>query len=125
MKTFFAKKSVGFYATAAAAVLGIIAVILFATSRENNSTAIVGLLAAGLVCSALIAVKHVKLTEYIPLVLNAVALGMIFKVLLDNLADIFAKNNVLGLSSGFIASMIFCLLAAVGSIVAVICKHEK
>lgn len=125
MNTFFARKSVGFYATAVAVVLGIVALCLFATSRENNSSAIVGLLVAGVICSTLVGVKHFKLTEYIPLILNSIALAMIFRVLLDNLADIFAKNNVLGLSSGFIASMVFCLLATAGSVVAVICNHEK
>lgn len=125
MKTFIAKKSVGFYATVLAAVFGIISVCLYSSSGESNSTAIVALLVTGLICSAFIAVKHFKLTEYIPLILNAVALALILKVLLDTLADIFAKNNVTGLSSAFIASMVFCGLAAVGSAVAVICKHER
>ena len=50
---------------------------------------------------------------------------MVFNVLLHNLADIFAKNNVIGLSTGFILSMVFCALAAIASIVAVAAKHER
>lgn len=125
MKEFFAKKSTGAYASIAAALLGIIAVCLFAFSRENNNAAIVVCLAVGIVCSALIVVKHLPLTEYIPLILNAAALGMIFNVLLNHLADIFAKNNVVGLSIGFILSIVFCALAAAASVVAAIGKHDK
>lgn len=122
---FLAKKSTGFYASVLAAIFGIIAVCMFAPARENNNTAIVVVLIVAIICSALIAVKHFALTEYIPLVLNAVALAFIFNVLLHNLADIFAKNNVIGLSTGFITAIIFCALATIASIVAVIGKHEK
>lgn len=79
----------------------------------------------GILCSAIVAVKHFPLTEYIPLICNAAALAMVFNVLLHNLADIFAKNNVIGLSTGFILSMVFCALAAIASIVAVAAKHER
>lgn len=126
MKEFFAKKSIGFYLTMAAAVCGIIAVSLFAASRENkDGAAIIALLAIAIVCSAAIAVRHFTLTEYVPLVLNAAATGLIFVVLLNNIADIFAKNNVIGLSAGFIVSIVFCFLATIASCAAVICKHEK
>ena len=50
---------------------------------------------------------------------------MIFNVLLNHLADIFAKNNVVGLSIGFILSIVFCALAAAASVVAAIGKHDK
>ena len=125
MKEFFAKKSAGFYASVVAVVLGIVAVCAFAPARENQDSTIVVLMILGILCSAIVAVKHFPLTEYIPLICNAAALAMVFNVLLHNLADIFAKNNVIGLSTGFILSMVFCALAAIASIVAVAAKHER
>lgn len=125
MKAFFAKRSVGFYASVIAAVFGIIAVSAFAPARENQNSVIVTLMILGVICSAIVAVKHFPLTEYVPFAFNAAVLAMIFNVLLHNLADIFAKNNVIGLSTGFVLSMVFCTLAAIASVVAVAAKHER
>lgn len=125
-KEFFAKKSAGFYATVLAVILGIVAVSVFSASRESDGeTAIIWLLVAAIVCSAFVAVIHIPLTEYVPLALYAIAAALVLILFLNNMADIFAKNNVLGLSTEFVVSMVFCVLAMVSSCVSVICGHEK
>ena len=125
IKDFIGKKSVGFYMTVAAAVLSLSACILFGVSRENKQVAIVVLLALAIVACGMVAVKPFFLTEFLPLVFTAVSTGMILVVLLNNLADIFAKNNVVGLSGTFIASLVFAALAMIVSALAAIFKQEK
>ncbi len=125
VKEFFAKKGVGFYLTVATAVLSLLGCILFGVSRENKFVAPVVLLILALVACCVVAVKPFFLTEYLPLVFTAIPAGMIIVILLNNVADIFAKNNMLGLSGTFVTSVVFVVLAMIVSALATVFKQEK
>lgn len=125
MKNFLDKKSFGFYLTVATVVLGLLACILYGVSRENKEISVILLLVFAMAFGVLVLVKPFTFTEYLPFVLSAASTGIMFKILLDNLADIFAKNNVIGLSGTFVASLVFVVLAMIVSACSVVFKQEK
>lgn len=119
------KKSTGYIFLICSIVFNVAAAILFGISRENKSTAIVVLLVLAAVIGIASLIKHLPLTEYLSLALVAVAGGLLVVVFLGNMADIFAKNNVIGLSGAFIASLVTVVLSMITSCGAVIAKMEK
>lgn len=125
MKDFFAKKSIGFYFTAAAIVLSLLACILYGVSRENVNAAIIVLLAFAMVTGVIVAVKPIKYAEAVPFVLTAIPLGFATYILIENISQIFFKNNVIGLSGTFVTSFVFIALAAVVSAVSLVVRQEK
>lgn len=125
MKNFLAKKGIGFYFTAAAVVLGLIGVILYGVSRENVSVAVTVLLVLAVATGAVVAVKPFKFTEFVPLAFGIVSFGMLLVILLDNIAEIAFKNNMLGLSGEFVAGLIFIVLALIGFVGGLVAKQEK
>ena len=125
MKNFFAKKSWGFYCIAVAVVLDLLACILYGISRENNTGAIIILLVFAMVTGVIVAVKPFKYTEYVPFVLTAIPFGLITYILIENISQIFFKNNVIGISGTFITSFVLIILAMVACAVSLVVKHEK
>lgn len=119
------KKSAGYIFLICSIAFNLAAAILFGISRENKSAAIVVLLALAAAVGILSLIKYLPLSEYVVVALAAVAGGMLVVVFLGNMADIFAKNNVVGLSGKFITSLVFVVLSMISSCGAAITKVQK
>lgn len=125
MKEFIEKKGLGFWFVAAAVICDLLGCILFGVSRENVSTLAVVFLALAAVAGAVVVVKPFKFTEFVPFVLTAAATGLIAYVLIENISQIFFKNNVIGLSGTFVCSVVFVVLGMLASAAAIVLKQEK
>ena len=125
MNSFFANKGLGFWFTVAAVILNLIAVILYGVSRENVTGVITALLVSAIIVGVIVAFKHFRFTEFLPFVLSAIPLAMAVFILLDNISQIWFKNNVVGLSATIIPAIVFMALATVSSAAALVCSHEQ
>lgn len=125
MKNFLAKKGLGWYFTAVAVILNLLGVILYGVSRENTSSAIIVLLVFAMATGVAVALKHFKFTEYVPFILSVIPFALTVAILLENVTQIWFKNNVVGLSSTIIPAVVFMALATILSACAVVSKHEK
>ena len=125
MKKFISNKGIGFYLLLVASILSFISAILFSTCREGKETLVIVLSVIAGIIALLVSFKRFKFTEYIPLILQSVSLGLILFTFLNLLADIFAKNNVIGISGGFITSFVFGAISTVLFAVSSCVKIEK
>ncbi len=125
MKKFISNKGIGFYLLLVASILSFISAILFSTCREGKETWVIVLSVIAGIIALLVSFKRFKFTEYIPLILESVSLGLILFTFLNLLADIFAKNNVIGISGGFITSFVFGAISTVLFAVSSCVKIEK
>lgn len=125
MKKFISNKGIGFYLLLVASILSFISAILFSTCREGKETWVIVLSVIAGIIALLVSFKRFKFTEYIPLILQSVSLGLILFTFLNLLADIFAKNNVIGISGGFITSFVFGAISTVLFAVSSCVKIEK
>ena len=125
MKKFISNKGIGFYLLLVASILSFISAILFSTCREGKETWVIVLSVIAGIIALLVSFERFKFTEYIPLILQSVSLGLILFTFLNLLADIFAKNNVIGISGGFITSFVFGAISTVLFAVSSCVKIEK
>ena len=119
------KKGVGFYSTLIATVCSLLACLLYSISRENVSEMVTYLLAAAVVAGAIVALVPFKCAEYVPFALNAVPFGLMTYILIENISQIFFKNNVIGISVTFIAAFAFMVVAMITSSVSLVADHKK
>ncbi len=125
VKGFISKKGLGFYFEIAALVLSLIGCILYGVSRENDSAAVIVLLIIGMVVSLVVAIKPIKYVEYVPFILITAATAVTVEILLENVAQIMFKNNMLGISATFIPALVFIVLGMICSALAVGFRQEK
>ncbi len=118
-------RGLGFYFTEFATLASLLSAILYGICRENRYPVILVMLILATVAGAVVSVKPFRLTEFFPFTFNAIAVGFLLLVLLNNLADIMAKNNVLGLSAPFVVAFVLSILALLCSAVAVVLPQKK
>ncbi len=125
MKNFLSNKGLGFYASALAVILSAISAICYGVCVENNYSLPLIFTIITAVLALLICVKNIKFTSYVPFITSALAFGFFFFRLLNNLADIMAKNDMDGISFLFIFAMVLSFLALICTAISVCAKHEK
>lgn len=125
IKEFFSKKSLGTYFLLAGAIISVIYAIVYGVSRENAGSWMLLFPILAAVLAIALSFFRIRYLEYIPFVLSIVSLSLAVFVLLDNLADIFAKNNVLGLSGAFIFALVLAIIGTLCFALSTIFKLDK
>ena len=129
VKEFISKKSVGWYVSAAACVLGLITLIIYAARGGNSysplSPAAVTLLVFGVVTNAAVLWKDFKVGAFVPYIFYVAAFGVLFN------SEMLFVTNVLGgidnnvFDSAFIACAVFLALTIVGGFAAAVMRLTK
>lgn len=118
------KKGLGWYVALVSipfAAVGLIGYALYGQTGANLNTIAIGLVAAGIVINVLVAVKPIKLVEFVPYVLYWVAIGLVLIQDMGYISNVFVGTDgqtfatsylvaFVGLAGATVFAVIACLL---------------
>lgn len=129
VKKFVAGKAVGWYVSAAACLLGLVTLIIYAARGGNSysplSGAAVALMILGVVANAAVLAKDFKIGAFVPYIFWTAAFGVLFN------SEMLFVSNVLGgidnnvFDGAFIACFVFLVLTLATSFAAAVMRLTK
>ena len=129
IKQFFAKKTVGYYLFLGAALMALLAVIVYSARGGDVltklSVAVIILFVAGLVINIAMAIKDIKPLEIVPFVLYLAALFVFIDSEIDFLGNVFMGIDGNTLDGALIFAVVAGVLAVGLGMASAIMKHEK
>ncbi len=119
MKKAFENRTPGFCLSLAAAVIGLIGAVLYiALDGSDRTFTILGFAfaLAGAVSTALVVFTRLKFAPIVPAALYAAAFGLVLRVALPSLSDVWNKVNFIGgnAAMGMAFSAVFLVCAVLG-----------
>ena len=99
MKKTFENRTPGFYLSLAAAVIGLIGSVLYVVLDGSDRTFTVlgfSLALAGVVSTVLVVFTRLKFAVILPAALYAAAFGVVLRVAVPSLSDVWNKVNFIG-----------------------------
>jgi hypothetical protein len=115
----------------AAAVCAVIALILYVTTGVTNFTAnkldgwVIGWLLVGVILSLISAVFDFKLLKYFTFISLLVAFLQFILFEIDYIANIFTSIDPTAITLPFVATMVFCIVNVISSLISAIACSDK
>ena len=121
MRRFFENRSAGFVLSLAAAVIALAGAVLYLVldGADRTFTPIgFALAAVGAVSTALVVFTRLKWAPLVPTVLYAAAFGLVLRLAVPSLSDVWNKVNFIGgnAAMGMVFAGVFFLCALLGTV---------
>ena len=123
-----AKKGLGWYVALVSipfAVVGLIGYVLYGQTGANLNTIAIGLVAAGIVINVLVAVKPIKLVEFVPYVLYWVAIGLVLIQDMGYISNVFVGTDNQTFATSYLVAFVGLAGATVFAVIACLMNPVK